>query len=149
MVKILNDLYLRDLEKLKTEIASYKNEENLWKISGEILNSGGNLCLHLCGNLQNFIGAVLGNSGYVRKRDEEFSRKNVPTRELVAEIDFTMKVVQKALAELKENDLQKKYPINVFGYEMTTEYLLTHMATHLSYHLGQINYHRRLLEIKE
>ena len=146
MLKIFSDLYIHDLDKLKTEITSYKSEENLWKISGEILNSGGNLCLHLFGNLQHFIGAVLGNSGYIRKRDEEFSNKNVPVRELVAEIDSTIEVLKKTFSNVKEDDLQKIYPINVFGYEMTTEYLLTHMATHLNYHLGQINYHRRLLD---
>jgi hypothetical protein len=73
--------FLRDLEKLKTEISSFKDESNLWKISGDIKNSAGNLCLHLCENLQHFIGAVLGNSGCVRNRDAEFSRKNVPIRE--------------------------------------------------------------------
>ena len=146
MIEILSKLYHRDLEKLKTEITFYKNEVNLWIISGEILNSGGNLCLHLCGNLQHFIGAVLGNSGYIRKRDKEFSKKNVPISELVAEIEITTKAVQDTFAKLNEDDLQKTYPINVFGYEMTTEYLLTHMAAHLTYHLGQINYHRRLLD---
>jgi len=147
MTEILLKLFQKDIEKLKTEITSYKKEENLWEVSGEILNSAGNLCLHLCGNLKHFVGAVLGNSGYVRKRDEEFSKKNVPIRELVAEIELTIKVVQKTFAELKEDDLQKIYPINVFGYEMTTEYLLTNMAAHLSYHLGQINYHRRLIDL--
>ena len=144
-ITLLN-LFLRDLEKLKTEITSYKSEEKLWEISGDILNSAGNLCLHLCGNLQHFVGAVLGNSGYVRNRDEEFSKKNVPVRELISEIDLTMKVVQKTLRELTEDDLQKIYPVNVFGYEMTTEYLLINMAAHLTYHLGQINYHRRILD---
>ncbi len=146
MLEILGNLFIRDLDKLKTEITSYKKEDNLWKISGEILNSAGNLCLHLCGNLQHFVGAVLGDSGYVRKRDEEFSKRNIPTRELVAEIELTIEVMGKTFARLKEDDLQKIYPINVFGYEMTTEYLLTHMATHFSYHLGQINYHRRMLD---
>jgi len=146
MIDILDKLYQRDLEKLKTEITSYKNEENLWKISGDIKNSAGNLCLHLCGNLQHFIGAVLGNSGYVRNRDAEFSKKNVTIRELVAEIELTINVLKKTLAQLREADLQNIYPINVFGYEMTTEYLLTHMAAHFNYHLGQINYHRRLLD---
>jgi uncharacterized damage-inducible protein DinB len=146
MIEILSKLFLKELEKLKTEITSYKSEEKLWEISGDILNSAGNLCLHLCGNLQHFVGAVLGNSGYVRKRDEEFSKKNVPVRELISEIDLTMKVVQKTLGELTEDDLQKIYPVNVFGYEMTTEYLLTNMAAHLTYHLGQINYHRRLID---
>jgi uncharacterized damage-inducible protein DinB len=146
MIEILNKLFQGDLDKLKTEITSYKDEQNIWKISGEILNSAGNLCLHLCGNLQHFVGAVLGNSGYVRKRDEEFSKKNVPIRELVTEIELTIEILKKTFAEMKEDDLQKIYPINVFGYEMTTEYLLTHMATHFSYHLGQINYHRRLMD---
>lgn len=147
MIEILIKLYFRDLEKLKTEITSYKNEENLWKVSGEIANSAGNLCLHICGNLQHFIGATLGNSGYVRKRNEEFSRKNVPVKELVNEIETTTKIVEKTLNELKEEDLQKIYPINVFGNEMTTGFYLTHLTTHLNYHLGQTNYHRRFLDI--
>jgi hypothetical protein len=147
MIETLTKLFLKDLEKLRTEISSFKNEKKIWEISGEIKNSAGNLCLHLCGNLQHFVGTVLGNSGYIRNRDAEFSKKDVPIRELVAEIESTFKVVQKTLQELKENDLQKIYPINVFGYEMTTEFLLTSMATHLSYHLGQINYHRRLLDL--
>jgi uncharacterized damage-inducible protein DinB len=147
MKQILSQLFLRDLEKLKTEISSFKDEKNLWKISGDIKNSSGNLCLHLCGNLQHFIGAVLGNSGYVRNRDAEFTRKNVPIRDLVAEIELTAKIVEKTLIELKEEDLSKTFPINVFGFEMTTEYFLTHLTTHLNYHLGQINYYRRLLDI--
>lgn len=146
MIETLSKLFLRDLEKLKTEISSFKDEKNLWKISGDVKNSAGNLCFHICGNLQHFIGAVLGNSGYVRNRDAEFSRKDVPIRELVAEIDLTIKVVQKILLELKGKDLQKTYPINVLGFEMTTEFFLAHLATHLNYHLGQINYHRRLLD---
>lgn len=146
MIQILSQIFHRDLEKLKTEITSFKDEKNIWKISGEVKNSAGNLCLHLCGNLQHFIGAVLGNSGYVRNRDAEFSKKNVPIRDLVAEIELTIKVVETTLKNLPEGILEKTYPINVFGYEMTTEYLLTHMAAHLNYHLGQINYHRRLLD---
>ena len=146
MIETLVKLFQRDLELLKTEISSFKDEMNLWKISGDIKNSAGNLCLHLCGNLQHFIGAVLGNSEYVRNRDAEFSRKDVPIVELVAEIELTKNVVQRSFEKLTEDDLKKSYPINAFGYEMTTEYLLTNMATHFTYHLGQINYHRRLLD---
>jgi uncharacterized damage-inducible protein DinB len=146
MIGVLIQLFQRDLEKLKTEINSYKDEKYLWLLSGEIKNSAGNLCLHICGNLQHFIGAVLGNSGYIRKRDEEFSRKNVPLKELVDEIDLTTKVVEKTLKELKEEEIQKTYPINVLGFEMTTGFFLTHLTTHLNYHFGQINYHRRLLD---
>jgi len=146
MIDILKQLFTSDLEKLKTEISSYTDEMNLWKISGDIKNSGGNLCLHLCGNLQHFIGAVLGNSGYVRKRDAEFSKKNVSVKELVKEVELTITAVENTLNHLKEERLGQKYPRNVFGYEMTTEYFLIHLAAHMNYHLGQINYHRRLLD---
>ena len=146
MIDILKQLFTSDLEKLKTEISSYTDEMNLWKISGDIKNSGGNLCLHLCGNLQHFIGAVLGNSGYVRKRDAEFSRKSVSVKELVKEVELTITAVENTLNHLKEERLGQKYPRNVFGYEMTTEYFLIHLAAHMNYHLGQINYHRRLLD---
>ena len=146
MIVSLTQIYLRDLEKLKTEITSFNDEKNIWKISGDIKNSAGNLCLHLCGNLQHFVGAVLGNSGYIRNRDAEFNRKDVPLKELVDEIELTMKVVEKTLKELKEEELTKTFPINVFGFEMTTGYFLVHLTTHLSYHLGQINYQRRLLD---
>jgi len=139
-------LFNRDIEKLKTEISSFKDEKNLWKISGDIKNSAGNLCLHLCGNLQHFIGAVLGNSGYERNRDAEFSKKNVPLNELITEIELTTKVVKKTLNEMDEAILPKTYPINLFGYETTTEYFLIFLTTHLNYHLGQINYHRRMLD---
>ena len=154
MIDTLTQLFLRDLDKLKTEITSFKDEKKIWEISGDtrlsggqVKNSAGNLCLHLCGNLQHFIGAVLGNSGYIRNREAEFSRKNVPLKEFVDEIELTAKVVENTLNELDEEILQKTFPINVFGYEMTTGYFLTHLTTHLNYHLGQINYHRRLLDI--
>jgi len=142
----LTKLFLRDLEKLKTEITSYKDEKKMWQIEGEVKNSAGNLCLHICGNLQHFVGAVLGNSGYERKRDLEFSKKNIPVDEMVEEIDKTLQVVEQTLSQLKEEKLDETFPINVFGYEMTTGFFLTHLTTHLSYHLGQINYQRRLLD---
>src|SRR3989304_7230000 len=131
MLETLTQLFLRDLEKLKTEISSFKDEKKIWEISNEtyltgkqVKNSAGNLCLHICGNLQHFIGAVLGNSGYIRDRDAEFSRKNVPVKEFVDEIELTAKVVENTLNELDEEILQKTFSINVFGYEMTTGYFL-------------------------
>jgi len=147
MIKTLTKFFLQDLEKLKTEISSFKDERKIWEISGEIKNSAGNLCLHICGNLQHFIGAVLGNSGYVRNRDAEFSRKNVPFKELLKEIDDTIKIVKKTLNELPENKQKEIYIQKIFNEEMTTEQFLSYLATHFNYHLGQINYHRRLIDI--
>jgi len=146
MIDILQALFQRDLENLKTEITSYKDENKMWAVTGEISNSAGNLCLHVCGNLQHFIGSALGVSGYKRDRDSEFSRKDIPVDEIIRKIDHTMFTVKKTLNELDVNKLDEIYPINVFGKEITTRFFLAHLITHLNYHLGQINYHRRLLD---
>jgi len=146
-IEILKSLYNRDLQKLKVEIESYQNEESLWKIDKNILNSGGNLCLHLLGNLNTYIGAELGKSGYVRQRDLEFSMKDITKTELLERLDSLIKIVDSTLANLSEEDLKKDYPTEALGYRMTTGYFLIHLLAHLNYHLGQINYHRRLLDI--
>jgi uncharacterized damage-inducible protein DinB len=143
--KVLIDLYERDLGKLKDEIQQYADEADLWKTGEGITNSAGNLCLHLTGNLKHFLGAVLGGTGYVRERDAEFANKNVSRSEMLADIDATLDVVRSTLAGLVENDFDKPYPIEVFGHPMTTGYFLVHLTTHFNYHLGQINYHRRLV----
>ena len=146
LIEILVTLFKRDLNKLKGEIELYKNENNLWLVDKDIANSGGNLCLHLVGNLNHFIGAQLGNSGYIRQRDLEFSLKDVPRSELLKQIDETMVVVEDTLNTLSPEDLKKIYPLVVFKEPMTTAYFLVHLLDHLGYHLGQINYHRRLLD---
>lgn len=135
----------RDLLKLREEIQAYPNEESLWIIQGEITNSAGNLCLHLCGNLQHFIGHVLGGSSFVRNRDLEFSARHIPTAQLLEGIDATMQAVSSTLTTLDASILEQEFPLQIFGYPMSTGYFLLHLATHLEYHLGQINYHRRLL----
>jgi len=141
----LLNLFERDLNKLKEEIKFFIDENDIWLTPGDIKNSPGNLCLHVCGNLKHFIGATLGNTGYVRERDKEFSLKNVPKVELVENIDETLTIVKKVISELDGDIFNKNYPINVFGKDMTTEYFLIHLTTHLNYHLGQINYLRRVL----
>lgn len=139
-------LYTRDLNKLKTEIEAYKDETNLWLIPEGISNSAGNLGLHIVGNLNHFIGASLGNTGYIRQRDLEFSQKHVPRQDILSQIDETIEMIKTTLNELSEDDFQKEYRRNPFEDYMTTEYFLVHLVMHLAYHLGQINYHRRLLE---
>jgi uncharacterized damage-inducible protein DinB len=141
----LKTLYRRDLEKLKLEIEAYKSE-NIWLIDKDVTNSAGNLTLHLIGNLNAFIGAEIGKSGYIRKRDLEFSTKNTPRSELLSMIDKTITTVETAIESMSNEDFAKIFPINVFGHEMTTEWFLIHLTTHLAYHLGQINFHRRFLD---
>lgn len=141
---VLSQLYQRDLDKLKIEIGQYVSDEHLWAVRDGITNSGGNLALHLVGNLKHFIGAVLGKSGYTRDRDAEFAAKDVSKDDMLAAIDETSEVVASTLPKLTSDDLAAVYPIDVFGHPMTTEAFLIHLITHLNYHLGQINYHRRL-----
>lgn len=145
LTEVLIQLYERDLNKLKEEIGLYSDEADLWKTANGISNSAGNLCLHLTGNLQHFFGAVLGETGYLRDRDLEFSDKYVSREKMLADIDTTLTGVRSTLERLTDDDFAKEYPIEVFGHPMTTGFFLTHLATHFNYHLGQINYHRRLL----
>lgn len=145
----LIDIFTRDLEKLKEEIGLYRDENALWVTRGEIANSAGNLCLHLIGNLKHFIGATLGHSGYVRTRELEFSQKNVPRSELLLALDNTIDVVQSTLGNLSDSDLWADFPLEKHGKVVSTDYMLLHLLTHLNYHLGQVNYHRRLLDAED
>jgi uncharacterized damage-inducible protein DinB len=146
LIKNLQQLFTRDLNKLKEEITLYKDESNLWRTDKNISNSAGNLCLHLAGNLKTFIGAVIGETGYVRNRPEEFATKNLPKEDLIKSIDEVISVVEESLQKLPEESLEKEYPVQVFDKPLTYEQFLLHLSGHLMYHLGQINYHRRLLD---
>ncbi len=143
------EIFERELNKLIEEIKLYPNEEKIWELTAGIKNSGGNLCLHICGNLQHFIGHVMGNSGYVRNRDKEFSVSNIPSAELVTEVQKTMEVVVSTLKATAEIDLEEEYtafPAHLLGKEKLTKgFFLMHLISHLDYHMGQINYHRRMI----
>ncbi len=145
MLNSLTELFTRDLTKLKDEINAYSDESKLWVTAKEINNSAGNLCLHLTGNLKHFLGATLGNTGFVRDRDAEFTQKDIPRAELVKGIDEAIAAVKTTLASLDEQNLAKPYPIDFFKKQGSTAFYLLHFSSHLNYHLGQINYHRRLL----
>lgn len=143
-LSILTSYFERDLRKMCEEVSAYEREDQLWQTTGAIANSGGNLCLHIIGNLKHFVGAVLGHTGYVRNRDEEFSAKNIPRQLLLTQLSETIDIVKNTLTILREEDLEKIYPLNKQDREWTTLQMLLHLLTHLSYHLGQLNYHRRM-----
>lgn len=145
-VTILHTLFERDLAKLAVEIEAYQDEPALWRTAPGIRNSAGNLCLHLLGNLNTYIGAGLAHTGYVRNREWEFAAPYVPRAELLAGITATQRVVADALASLTDAQLAAPYPLLVWEAPTSVGYLLQHLTTHLAYHLGQINYHRRLLD---
>ena len=144
MIEDIRSLYKRDLDRLSKELNAYPNEESLWiKVEG-INNTAGNLFMHLCGNLQHFIGAVLNKSGYVREREFEFNGK-LSLDEIRKEIEITKSAVLAYLDKVEGSSLRQPYPIEVFGHTMTVNYFIIHLQGHLNYHLGQINYHRRIL----
>lgn len=142
----LIEIFERDLNRLMNEMSLYKDENNLWVTKAGISNSAGNLCLHLLGNLNYYIGTGLGHTGYVRYRDDEFALKNIPRADLVTNIRNCILVVKNSLADLPEADFEKDFPIDVFGKPVKTVFMLVHLTAHLTYHLGQINYHRRLID---
>ncbi len=135
----------RDLAKLAEELALYPDEETIWVVKPGIKNSAGNLSLHLCGNLQHFFGAVLGKTGYIRNRDNEFAAKNIPRTDLLKDIEVSRTIVKETLESFKPSLLLKEYPVKVYDYSMTSMHFFIHLTSHLGYHLGQVNYHRRLV----
>ena len=141
----LLEIFERDLNKLKNEISLYKDENSLWIVKKEISNSAGNLCLHLIGNLNHFIGAILGKTGYERNRENEFAAKNISSIKLISEIEKTIEVVCNTLNNLSAEDFEKDFPVQKHDKIVKTDFMLLHLLTHFNYHLGQINYHRRLI----
>jgi len=146
LIETLKVLFERDLDKLIHEIELYQKEDNIWITDKEISNSAGNLCLHLIGNINTYIGATIGGTNYVRDRELEFSLKKIPRQELLASIKETKQVVDQSLDMITEAQLNAEYPLLVLEKKTSTMFFLVHLTTHLSYHLGQINYHRRLLD---
>ena len=140
-------LFERDLTRLKVELNLYSDEQIIWQTTGQISNTAGNLTLHLLGNLNTYIGAVLGGTDYVRDRPAEFSLKNIPRESLLEQIDALLIILKTTLEKLSDTAFEEEYPLLVFEEKTSTEYLLVHLTTHLTYHLGQINYHRRLLDV--
>lgn len=138
-------MYLTQLDALSKEISLYENEDDIWKLAGAISNTPGTLCLHICGNLNHFIGSLIGNTGYVRNREKEFSDKNVSRKTLLDLIEETKKNVSDTFGRLTDEDFHKIYPDNKFGENPSYAFIFSRLISHLSYHLGQINYHRRLL----
>lgn len=141
----LSELFSRDLQILKDQVNAYSSEESLWIKADGITNTGGNLSLHLSGNLQHFIGHILGGTDYKRDRPFEFGGK-VSRQELLDDIDAAEKAVTETLNSMDSADFEKEYPIEMFGGPVKTEWFVLHLYSHFSYHLGQVNYHRRLLD---
>ncbi len=146
MISELTLLFNRDLNRVIADIRAYPDEDQLWQVAGQINNSAGNLALHLVGNLSQFVGDDLGEHPFARDREAEFTRRNVPRAELLSGLERARELVEQTLATLDDARLDRIHPRQPPGFPpaMTSRFFLIHLYGHLNYHLGQINYHRRL-----
>lgn len=137
----------RDLEHLETELSAYPDDESVWRVGGSTKNSAGTLTLHLVGNLEAFVGAVFGDTGYVRDRDAEFTVRDLPRTELLERVGTCRRHVADALPRISDEAMLEPFPSKMpppfRGW--STHRFLTHLSSHFLWHLGQIDYHRRLL----
>jgi uncharacterized damage-inducible protein DinB len=144
-LKAVRTAMLRELRALDREIAAYPDDDALWQAPAGAPNSAGNLALHLAGNLRHFIGATLGGSDYKRDRDAEFAAKNLSREDVRALIAAAIQELSDAFEKISDEDLVREYPLPVADQRLRTSDFMIHLAVHLAYHLGQIDYHRRLL----
>ncbi len=135
----------RELRALERELGKYRTEEEVWILPPGIPNSGGTLALHAAGNLRHFIGAVLGGDAYVRDRDAEFSLRGVPRAELVARLRAAAGIVDSTLGRIEPGVLDRAYPSPVANRRVNTGEFMLHLASHLAYHVGQVDFHRRMV----
>jgi uncharacterized damage-inducible protein DinB len=145
LLSALSTIMARDIRALRREVEAYPDERMLWAQVPGLPNSAGTLVLHLAGNLQHYFGAVLNGTGYVRDRPAEFARRDVSRSALLDELDAAAQAVRDTLLTLDEEAANREYPEEVAGIRPVTGSFLVHLAIHLGYHLGQIDYHRRLV----
>lgn len=139
----LIELFERDLNRLKTEVETISGK-HLWEVPAGVANSCGVLSQHIVGNLKHYVGTVLGDTGFVRDREREFTNTGISADSLKVEIEETISMMHEVLAGLNENDLSSRYPLDV-PFEGSVYQMLIHLYGHLNYHRGQVNYLRRLL----
>lgn len=138
-------LILRELGAVRRSLEAYPDEASVWAEPPGLPNPGGTLCLHVAGNLRHFIGKVLGGIPYVRDREAEFARRGVPRSELLGGIDAARDAVDRTLSRLDDVALAAPYAESISGRTVSTGDFLAHLAVHLAWHLGQLDYHRRVV----
>jgi uncharacterized damage-inducible protein DinB len=136
----------RDVAKMIEQVRAYPDEESLWRTAGSIKNGAGTLALHVAGNLDHFVWASLGGGAYARDRDLEFSERAVPRDEVVARLETCRQRVVRTLEGLDEARLSEPFPAPLPAHlQGTVHWFLVHLVAHTNWHLGQMDYHRRLV----
>ncbi|MBL0940380.1 MAG: DinB family protein [Gemmatimonadaceae bacterium] len=138
-------LYRRDIARLIQEIRAFPNSDTLWHVVPGVSNAAGTLALHLEGNLREYIGRQLGSIAYQRNRPLEFSARGVEQAEIVARLEGVRELVPLVIAALDSSVLDADFPELYDGRALSTRQFLLHLYGHLSYHLGQVDYLRRVV----
>ncbi len=148
----LGRIIARELDRVAEEISAYREEGNLWVTQGAQLNAPGTLALHLAGNLLHYVGAGLGETGYVRDRHAEFNDRDVPRAELIRHLHEARDVVVRVLSAMDEEAFDDGgFSVELPGpyADMSVRGFLIHLTWHLGWHQGQIYYHRLAVEPPE
>lgn len=145
VIRTIQGLFERDLESVIGELGRYGNEDDIWVLEDGIANSAGNLAQHIAGNIKHFFGAVLGGTGFERDRDSEFNSRGSARAALISDLEEAKQVLTETFSRLSDDILQQEYPLEFAGRVVGNDFMLIHLLTHLNYHLGQINYHRRIV----
>lgn len=140
----LTALFRRDLARLVRQLDAI-DDARLWQVVPGVTNSAGNLLLHLNGNLREFVGRQMGGVPYVRDRAREFGARDVPRQEMAAALTELAALVPGVLETMTEARWNETFPENVLGEPLTHRQFVVHLYGHLNYHLGQIDYLRRVL----
>lgn len=140
----LHAMLLRELRGLRREIEAYPDDDAIWAAAPGIANSCGTLVLHLAGNLRLYAGHVIGGIAYERDRPREFAARGLSRAELLHELDAAMEAVDRALPQATAKVLAREFPLPIGTVRVNTQEFLLHCAAHLAYHLGQVDYHRRM-----
>ncbi|HUG39484.1 MAG TPA: DinB family protein [Longimicrobiales bacterium] len=141
----IRNVLVRELGAVAREVAAYPSDELLWREVPGLPNPGGTLALHLAGNLEHYVGAVLGGTGYVRDRDAEFATRGLTRAEVRARVEAAAAAVDRSLTSATGAQVEGEYPEMVAGQRVRTADFLVHLVSHLGYHLGQLDYHRRMV----
>jgi hypothetical protein len=141
----LAPLFRRDLTRLSQQIDAFPNDESLWQTLPGVTNAAGNLVLHIEGNLREYVGRQLGNLAYRRIRELEFSSKGMSRSELRARLVALTLSIPTVIEGLSVEQMEMEYPEVVLGVAVSTEQFLIHLYGHVNWHLGQVDYLRRIV----
>jgi uncharacterized damage-inducible protein DinB len=147
LTPLVRTALIEELEQLRDDVKKLVeplSDSQLWQKPLEPGNSMGHLILHLTGNLNHFIGAHLGKTGYVRDREREFTEANLPPRsQLLGNFDAAVATFRRVVSGLTADQLAAPHPDGRFGDVCKT---LVHLTAHFALHRGQMTYIARLVQ---